>query len=250
MTRILMVGDSWPAGEFKINPDQTHSTMTHRGVQEYFLEDNISVINICNPGGSNLQSVKRLSDFLLTNNLDNDTVVLFWITEFFREIWVYNNAIPDLNLDNELKKNYVVLRDHWIYRPYYMLQEIAKNYNLKFYILGGCSDTIGYNDFELDFPNLQILCQSITNLIINNDPFIKNPVFCQFMNGWIDPFLTLVKQDISNVGLAALLEDIEKGQQRLDLYKTHKQWFYPDGIHPNRVAHKKIYEYICNTIGI
>ena len=25
-----------------------------------------------------------------------------------------------------------------------------------------------------------------------------------------------------------------------------KQWFYPDGRHPNRYAHKKIFEYILN----
>lgn len=254
MKRILMFGDSWPAGEYKkTDKHDDPDFITHRGIQEYFISNNnVSVLNLCMPGGSNLQSTKRVSDFLLTNQLNDNDIIFFWMTEFFREIWYYSNFENNqITLASQLKKSYTELRDQWVYRPYYNLQTLASRHNTTIYILGGCSDTIDYDSFNEDFPNLQILCQSLTNLIITDNPKIADPVFCQFMNGWVDPFLHLAKEKISNNDqLHELIVDMEKGHQRLDLFKQHKEWFYPDGIHPNRHAHKKIYKYILSQIDI
>jgi hypothetical protein len=247
MKNVLLVGDSWPAGELAECLDPV---VLHRGVQQYFVNDGVSVLNLCSPGGSNLLSINKLDEYLLTNNT-NDICIIFWVTEFFRNIWWYtdhNNASYDRPLQQELNLGYEKLKEHWIYRPYYKLQELAQKYNVTINLLGGCSDTILYDDFNQDFPNLNILCQSLANYIVNDDPCPTDPVFCLFLNNWVDPFLRAIKKTSNTKDLELLVTDIDKGRQRLNLLKENPQWFYPDGIHPNRFAHEKIYKLILDNI--
>jgi len=249
MKNVILVGDSWLAGELK--DWSGDDDVLHRGVGQYFTDNNYNVINLCNPGGSNLQSVKRLSDFLLSNNVDKDTCILFWTTEFFREIWHYtnhNNKSFDVSLKDEFAMGYIELKNQWVYRPYYRLQELAAKYSINIGIIGGCSDAVMYDDFNLDFPNLNVLCQSVTNLIINNSHQIQDPVFCEYIADWVDPFLNEIKANSSDLDLSELLTDIKKGQHRLLQFKENKKWFYPDGHHPNRTAHKKLFDFIFEKI--
>ena len=240
--QVIICGDSWTAGEWNECGDR----ILHGGISQYFKEDNFDVVNIGYPGGTNLTSVIRLDNWLNLNTHNNDTIILFFLTEFFREIWHYtnlNNSSQPVNLDNELNRSYTEIKDSWVYRPYYRLQELAEKYNTKLYLVGGASDTIfEYDDFSIDFPNLKIACQSTTNLLVNDNPNVEEPVMCEFLNDWTSPFLKSIKPD------DALLTDMDLGKARIKTMKQNPQWFWPDGIHPNRQGHLKLYKYLKNFI--
>ena len=63
---------------------------------------------------------------------------------------------------------------------------------------------------------------------------------CKFLNDWTDPFLKSIKHD------NALLTDMDLGKARSDIMKQNSQWFWPDGCHPNREGHLKLYKYLKN----
>ena len=82
--RIIIAGDSWAAGEWN-----TDATVAHRGLQKFLTDDGHNVVNISYPGGSNLQAVERLNNYIQLNDSLLETIVFFFITEFFREIFYY-----------------------------------------------------------------------------------------------------------------------------------------------------------------
>tara|TARA_R100001163_G_C5066992_1_gene205762 strand:+ start:2438 stop:3163 length:726 start_codon:yes stop_codon:yes gene_type:complete len=236
--KIIICGDSWSGGEW--SPDGTD--ILHGGVAEYFRIDGHDVTNLGQKGGTNLSSVTRLSNWLSLNPYDQEVFVLFFLTEFFREIWYYtnfNNQTHETSLREELARPYSVIKESWVHRPYYRLQELATKHNIKIHLIGGCSDAIvEYNDFQNDFPRLIIACQSFTNLLINNTSTIDQPVMCEFLNDWTDPFLQAVKPD------EVMLKDMDLAQIRRNQFEEYPNWFYPDGIHPNRQAHHILYEHV------
>jgi hypothetical protein len=245
---ILIAGDSWGAGEWP----KSGNIPLHAGVSQYFVEQGYQITNLSKPGGSNLESIDRLKDYLRCNQhqIPDIKFILFWQTEFFREIWYYRKRSIFGDIESELGHGYAKLKDHWIYRPYRRLAELYQQWNIPIRIIGGCSDTVWYDDFENDFSGVKIVCQSATNLLSNSDHRIDTPVFCQFLNRWIDEgdFLNTIKKNISNQDLEILLQDMSLGQQRTQLYLQRSDLFYPDGCHPNRHAHKIIFDFLCKNI--
>jgi hypothetical protein len=241
---ILIAGDSWPAGVWEKDVNYP----VHPGICSHLINLGFHVRNLAKPGGSNLESIDRVEDYISCNpkEISNIKFILFWQTEFFREVWYYRRH----PLEKELAQGYAQLKDHWIYRPYYKLTELSQQWQLPIYIVGGASDTVWYDDFEKDFPGVKIVCQSITNMLINNCHRIDQPVFCEFIPGWIDEgdFLNLVKKNITNLDLKILLEDMELSKQRLKEFSAHPELFYPDGLHPNSVAHQKIFDFLIQHI--
>jgi lysophospholipase L1-like esterase len=47
-----------------------------------------------------------------------------------------------------------------------------------------------------------------------------------------------------------LLDALDLAQARTDAWRANPQWFFPDGMHPNRHAHRKLYEYIKPQLGL
>jgi hypothetical protein len=247
---IVQVGDSWAAGTWDQNSDIPRA---NEGIGQNFIDTGYSIRNLAKPGGSNLESIDRLKDYLRSNQHEINDIkfILFWKTEFFREIWYYH---PDDTVNavarEELGHNYSALKDQWVYRPYYRLAEIALQWNVPIYVIGGCSDCIWYDEFEKDFPGIKIICQSATNLLLTGDHRIQEPVFCEFLSGWIDrcQFLEKIKQNITAQDLEVLLHDIDLGTQRLKSFRENPQFFGPDGIHPNALAQKLIFEYLIDHV--
>ena len=249
---ILTSGDSWAAGEWLHRDHPDSDDPTYGGVYKNFVEYGYQVINLSKPGGSNLESVDRVKDYLRCNrHLTADIkFILFWQSEWFREIWYYRqNSLSLANLDQELKHGYAIVKDHWIYRPYYILSELSQQWQIPIYVIGGASDTIWYDDFEKDFPGVKITCQSATNLIFSNDHRIDEPVFCQFIPGWIDEggFLDKIKKNISSEDLEILISDISLGEKRMDQFCSAPHLF-PDNLHPSGVAQNIIFDFLIKNI--
>lgn len=248
---IIVAGDSWAAGVHdNDDPNLVHDT----GFQLHLRNAGYRVINLARQGGSNLEAIERVSDFLKCNQheLSNIKCVIFSVTEFFRDIWYYKSgkSTNGSSLESELKPGYIHLRDSWTYRPYYRLTESAQQWNIPIYVLGGCSDTVWYDNFGQDFPGVHILMQSVTNFLLTGEHRVEDPVHCLFQNGWIDSanFLETIKANIKSSELDQLINDIDKGQRRLDQYDQNQQLFYPDGTHPNEEAQRTMFEYMLPII--
>lgn len=239
---IIVSGDSWGAGE--MNKDQS---IGHGGLNQYLTEHGYDVRNLSYPGGSNLEACKRLEHYLhLNKHIHNEIkFIIFWYTEFFREIWHYQRKNE---LQEELSFGYAQLRDRWVCRPCYVLTEIMQRWNIPIYIIGGASDAYLYEKFEEDFTGLKVVCQSTVNLLLNNNSNIDNPVYNTYMPGWVDEFLNLIKPGIATKDLEELTQDIDLGIQRLKALHSNPQYFYPDGIHPNRHAQKILFEFLLKNI--
>jgi hypothetical protein len=245
---VLIAGDSFAAGEWR-DPGVAYKPYDV-GVGHNFILHGYQVRNVAKPGGSNLESYTRVKHYLQCNQheIANIKFILFWQTEFYREMWHYSPA----RLEELLNQGYSAVKNKWIYEPYFSLAEIYQEWKIPIYIIGGASDAVGWPGMEEKLPGVNIVCESITNLLLKNDHRATTPVYSSFISGVVDSpeynFLDMVKKNISSGDLEILLNDIDIGRQRIELMMKNPHYFYPDGIHPNESAQKRIFEFLLTAI--
>jgi hypothetical protein len=238
---ILVAGDSWSCGEWDFG-DQNY-VVSHGGLAEYLSDAGHQIINLGKPGGSNTHAHNRVANFLQANKHLQISCAIVFQTEWLRDIFV-----EDLKcITEDVTYGYHNLKNRTISRFYYSLSRTGIKYNIPIYIVGGCADTIWLDQFEIEYPGLHISCQSLTNLLINGDH--RNP---DFVNG-LYAHNTLseveyIKKKINSADLKLLLEDIEKGHQRLTTWTNNKNYFWPDGHHANRQAHYVLFKFLKTQI--
>lgn len=236
MKHILIAGDSWSCGEWGESPTTGKYEVIHKGLEHYIKNDNIDVTNIGLGGASNLDSVKSIELWLERFPGSVEKIFVFQ-TEYHRDFKF--SRLDSNELSGITKFSDVASR--YIGRFYMRLSEIAVNNNCKIYIIGGASDTIWVDDMSLYHPGCYIACQSLTNLICNNNHRISTPVFSWYDRHSAELISTLKKQ-LSNT--EEILEEIKKGFEREREVQTNPQYFYPDGVHPNRDGHKILYNFL------
>ena len=234
---IVIAGASWGCGEWN------GSIISHLGLTQYLIDSNYQVINLSQPGGTNKDSSERVSDFLRVNKHLQIFCVIVFQTEWLRDVFKESPK----TLANDLKSGYLGLKGRLISRFYYHLSQASVKNNIPIYIVGGCSDTLWIDKFEIEYPGLHIACQSLTNLLINGDHRNPDPVNGLFaINS--ESEVEYIKKNINSADLELLLEDINTGHQRLTLWSTNKEYFWPDGCHANRQAHQILFEFLKSQI--
>jgi hypothetical protein len=239
---IIIAGDSWGLGEQ--SKDQGYSTTSHSGLTKYLVDAGHQVINLSCGGGSNIESSRRIKDFLDCNpHLNIDSILIFQ-TEWVRGLFVQDTQL----LKDDITQGYQQLKDRLIYRFYDLLSIVSVKYNVPMYLIGGSSDTIWFDDFETEYPGLQIVCQSLTNLLLENTHRNLNPVHCIFGKHIAEEIKYIKKHLNNNADLELLLQDIEKGHYRGDIWENNKEYFWPDGGHPNRHSHLILFNFLKTQI--
>ena len=252
----IIVGDSWACGEWASRSARVSSggllykDLNHRGIVQYLREENSNdfVVPLGLAGSSNFASAKRLEFFLdayqhTFEELPADTTILFFTTEWIRDFLI----IPDCDIVQDNKKNYLIpnfnndfISIH-LSKTCYLLSHIAQTYKCKIGLVGGTSDTMWLDNFSQEYPGLYIACQSWTSLLIHDTDKIDVPVF----SVTLDPNLYIKAKQQNNVQLMAYIEQQnDLANLRLDQWDDNQEWFYPDGSHPNRDAHKKLYKFL------
>lgn len=235
---ILLAGDSWGAGAWGNNMN-----LIHGGLAQYLYEDRHQVVNLSHPGGWNGLTFSKLETFLKLNsfNLDSISHIFVFQTEWLRDI--QKQKLLSLASDDDFEIDYQTLKDRIISRFYYSLSNIGKIYNKKIYIIGGASDTLWFDCFSIEYPNLEIVCQSFTNLLINNCHRCDTPTT---MVGGLQHVEVI--NDIKNMyikkDIVKLLDDIDLGSKRFNIFKENKKFFFPDLTHPNQESHKILFDYL------
>jgi hypothetical protein len=237
---IVIAGDSWSCGELSA---EQRGEITHTGLTEYLSTHGRLVTNLGLQGSSNLQSVERLTNFLKTSTQLQVTHVLFFQTEWTRDVFTDPEFIKSTVAD----QGYLHLK-HTVRTEFYSkLSDVADQYQLAVYLIGGCSDIVDLDNLANNYPLLQVACQSMTNLLLSRNDRIESPVDALWGNTEKNILLAF-KQYLTNDGLDQVLDDIEAGHRRLDLWTRGHYFFYPDGGHPNRKGHYRLYKFLIKNI--
>jgi hypothetical protein len=237
MANILISGDSWSCGEWgweNNDPTTGKYCNLHKGIEQYFKNDNHKVTNVGIGGISNIVSTKLLNKKII-NNYD---YILFFQTDPFRDTDKYNK-IGKFHLTQGIKDYLTFSSDEFLEKQKDLLDKTynkLNSFNKKIYCMGGASKL----DMDLikKYPNLIPLIPAITELLC---PDYKHPEI------WVSAW----KNQISNIQNRDLVELIMKNfNKQMMLKKLNPKLFYPDGYHPNRYGHRIIYDYICRELHI
>ena len=239
---IMIAGDSWGCGERKHRIDHIGKYPTellHKGLEQYLVDEGHNVINVSKGGISNLDIISRMQKWA---NRYSDVVIdkiFVFQTEFSRDfkhreyITAYGSNDWNISTVDELISI-------WVERFYYRLSEFAQSKNCKIYLLGGVSDTMWFDNMENDYPGCSIACQSVTNLLINNDSRVSQPVFSWFLND-DELLISCLKK---STDIAKLLDQIDLGIERENTLAENPDLFFPDGRHPNRTGYKILFNFL------
>lgn len=207
---IIIIGDSWGRGEWS-NDDKPYR-VTHTGLENYLTELGCHVFNLSKPGGSNKDMVKMLT---LESQLQvyNPHFVFWFQTDPIRDLRPYDQESFPKSSKELIERGRELLEE-----TYAELNSIG----IEIYCMGGVA-------------KLDKSIEKYHNLI----PFI--PSIVKMFDGpdvdfWISDWIQYPHLKFSE----EFLQELENHP----VYNLPKQWFFPDGDHPNREAHHKIFELI------
>jgi hypothetical protein len=238
----MLAGDSWGRGEW----DPTCSVILHSGLEKYLKESGHIVLNICIGGISNQDIVNRISNYLQRSSRLLPELILVFQTEYTRD-FKHNKMQTDFfdSQDWTNLTNIQDLQNCWVERFYLQLCKIATMFSIPIKIIGGCSDTKFFDNMENDYPGCDIVCQSFTNLILNGQHTILNPVFSWYTQSAKNLIQKLYKV-LPPASIDDLLNEMDRGFERECSLAENPDFFYPDGKHPNRIGHQILFDFLMS----
>jgi hypothetical protein len=211
-SKILIFGDSWGCGEWSGHNNPYH--VTHLGLEYYLREYGCEVTNLSKGGESNLQMISELRNNLVSIDFSYDYI--FWFqTDPIRDLRPYDQATFPKNVKDLLQKSTTLLTD--TYRE-------LNSLGVTIHCMGGTTNLLSSIE---DYPNLTPFIPSIVKMF--NGPNI---------DFWISDWIQAENLRFSD----SFLSELEAQSNP----KLPIEWFFPDGSHPNRKAHRKIFEYILS----
>lgn len=216
---ILIAGDSWGCGEWDCFDNGTHSA-THKGIEQYFIDNGNNVTNVAKGACSNKYSCLQLVNELLNTSYD---YTIWFQTDPLRDLRPYTTFVDDYHTYDELLD-----QQHSLLVNTY---GILNGANTKILCIGGCSKL----DMTLisRFDNLIPIIPSVIEFLV---PQYSHPKIWQ--SDWQD----LGGRQFDITSLDKLVSDLNKQWSIADTPK----FFIPDGMHANRHGHKLIFDYLYN----
>lgn len=204
---IIIIGDSWGCGEW--SGDMPYR-VTHTGLARYLSEYGVNVINLSKPGGSNKDMVRAL---ISTVPIYNPEHVFWFQTDPIRDLRPYHQETFPKSSSELLETGRALLEN-----TYAQLNDIG----VKIYCMGGVAKL--EKSIE-KYANLIPIIPSIVEMF-------EGPTIDYWISDWINSPNIRLNDDF--------LSELENHPQ----HTLPKKWFYPDGVHPNQEAHRKIFECI------
>jgi hypothetical protein len=241
---IIIAGDSWGCGAWTdlgprpVNPNiPNDKPLLHGGLAQFISEAGHNVVNLSVAGGSNLQVARRIETWLERNPDVIVSNIIILQTEYTRDQRI---KFPE-DYDHIIHAN--SLRDIWISRFYQRLSHISTLSNSCVTLIGGMSDTFWFDDINREYPGIRLACQSLTTLLIENNPRVQYPIFSWYDGGYLS-LIADIKNRIPVEEIPVLLKNLDHGYDRENLLYEHPEYFWPDGRHPNEAGHLKLYCYL------
>lgn len=214
--KILISGDSWGCGEWRTADDPNGQGINHKGLEQYLLEDNHTVQNISQGGYS-------LYDILQNLNFQNEKYdyVFVFVTDAHR-LWDTKNFwIPSYTY-----QDYLLRYENYVKAFVNQLDQLD---------IGPIKLIGGLTKCKLEYTkntNIEIAIPSIFELLTE-----KNHYDMCFH----EHYQTL---NTKNINKETLDKVYEQTKILDDLFIN--PIFHPDGRHPNRQGHYKIYKTLCD----
>jgi len=206
--KILIAGDSWALGEWSVDDPYR---IVHSGLEKYLIDYGCKVYNVSKGGNSNRYSINTLKQLIKGIEFDIDKI--FWFqTDPMRDLRPYTTFPKTL-------KKYMEYHSVLLDTSYKLLNSLG----VTIYCIGG---TTKLHDSIRSYSNLIPVIDSVIELFEVDSIDI-------WVSDWIQYDLNIDEEFLK------LLTELPDPKSILP-----KEWFYPDGIHPNRHAHKKIFEHI------
>lgn len=83
----------------------------------------------------------------------------------------------------------------------------------------------------------------MVHLVINDNPRTDHPVYSWYGVKTEKTVMKLKSILVPNE-VEVLIDLMDQGFRRQSLIFEHPKWFWPDGVHPNRLAHRKLYDFL------
>ena len=215
---LFIDGDSWGAGCWRLDKKTGEYGTFHEGFACWAKQD-FNFVNNLAIGGKDLNKILSSCSSIPYNT----TFRVIFVTEPLRSL-----SFKYFTNFNSLVEAQTVLFDSFL--------KSLNSIGSKFYLLGGV--------YEIDpslvepYDNIEVVIPSITKFIY---PEYNHP------RVWLDDsMLDSLDKNISEEFLDALLEQ-KYLRNEIDSDK-YKEYFYPDGYHPNVQGSKKIYDYVHKEV--
>jgi hypothetical protein len=240
---ILIAGDSWACGEWNRSIHSEWNTMNiqHGGLSQYLIENDRPALNIGIGGVSNFHTIIWLTNFFKSNlHLVNQISTII----VFQTEWDRDKDYFDVGNDG-----YTLTKNKWLSQFYYNLSSLSQQLDIPIWIVGGCSDAIWLDRFSEEYPGVQVVCQSFTNLLLNDNHRTDTPVH-SILTDKNNDLISAIKKQSDSADLSELIADMDRGAARLNTWKSNREWFWPDGRHANRIGHKKLFDFLSDEYNL
>ena len=216
--RIIIVGDSWGRGEWK------DGVITHRGLEQFLLEDNYSVSNYSQPGADSNLIINQIPQSLS----DKDLLVIF-ATDFQRGQIDWN-----VQADESLEK-FLIHRNTQKQIFLKALEQRLRKQKASVLLLG-CLGVLDPID-KIKYKNIEIIHNYVQWLLPNNKYVSEYKFYTKDYNFHL--LYNLFRHNKNNELMSTILE-----QSTLWQTKIADKNIFLDSAHPNRDCHNKLYKYI------
>ena len=224
MSSFLISGDSWGCGEWGCTGPDRYGVL-HTGLQYYLDEIGHYTKNVSKGSISNRDSINRLKNELQIKS-DYDYIIWFQ-SDPLRDLRPYDKSeFATFNTINEM----LVSANRLLSASYTTLNDIG----IPIHCIGGCSKV----DTELikNFKNLNPLITSALELIVKDH--LHSPIT---FSDWIRN----ISRDFQDLDELVVIK-----QAQDKFFDDNEIYFYPDGVHANRLGHEIIFHKICDTLNI
>ena len=227
MTKILVTGDSFAAGEW--SRGDYKQKITHGGLAEYLSQDGYDVTHLPFPGNSNISVISQLTNTPFTVDL----IIFFWSASM-RDLHYRTDIGCHHFLDLKINKNQLLnFRDLFHHQSFKDLNRLCEFKQTPCILIGGVEDLPSWF-VKTDWINP--LVPSFMDIAYPDSPI--KPMLRDWVGGMGVADFNIFDEDLHN--------DIEISQDYWEGMVKHQ----PDthDPHPNRWAHKKLYEYIQGEV--
>ena len=225
---IAIFGDSFANGE-----TDGEQKLAHLGLTQYLTDDGHLVVNFSRQGNTNGGVTTDYPFHLRQNEHLKFDIALVFQTETTRETQEWIDNLRSVKSINDVDV-------HMIKNDYGKLLESQEYFGVPIYLIGGTVDTLSPE--VIKECGLKSACQSVVNLVLTGEHKIEEPTL-----SFVFP---LPAYDILDE-CEGLIDDKEyflkiekKGNDRYKLMLDNPEYFYPDGVHPNRKAYKILFNHL------
>lgn len=255
---FLIVGDSWSQGEIENHwPEEPSHRVVHRGLTQYLEDAGHTVYNRGILGSANIEAYWQTYGAFFPRGeyhehdkfppvIQEDVDYILWfVTDSLRDI-DQNTYYEQLKKFKSIKKIYYNL----IVERYGWFDNLAEQIQKKIYLIGGWipvwSGIIKYNYLQNLLPDVHGM------LVPGSRVRLTHPALHIF--DYVKDSIDYAKNYLNSNELDVLKNEIiqftDEWTYAEDLRRNHPEFFWPDGHHPNRHGHYKIFEHVCKELNL